>query len=172
MSYMFGGGPEHLAAYKVALAQVKAETGWKPKAYGPQPFDLYELYSRARARYRSQNRGLAKKAAPKKAASPYKPSYRPGFAPVKKVTTKKAAPRKRAYSPRPKFEGALHSCAGLAQDPCEVAPNCYWKPKNQTCATRSGAKAINLFRNPARQALLSSPALHRAQGHQQGGYWF
>lgn len=51
--------------------------------------------------------------------------------------------------------GALHSCAGLEQDPCTVAPNCFWQPKAKRCVTRSGKDVVDLMGNPRRAAMLN-----------------
>lgn len=97
---------------------------------------------------------------------------------------------------RDKLVGALHSCAGLDQDPCTVAPNCYWQPKAKRCMTRSGKDVVDLMGNPRRAAMLNQVVQKRhdqlvekinhtplneqerdflgmsPQVDQQGGYWW
>lgn len=71
---------------------------------------------------------------------------------------KTAGPSRRPdpRGPKGKLAGPLHSCAGLDEDPCDVAPNCYWKPSAKQCATRSGKAVIAKFQGPERQTLLAS----------------
>lgn len=77
------------------------------------------------------------------------------------------APKKRSpYGPRPKLSPGLHSCVGLEEDPCEVAPNCYWQPNKKVCKTRSGAPVKKLMQGSERQSMLA-----QIRG-QQGGYWW
>lgn len=94
--------------------------------------------------------------------------------------------------------GALHSCGGLPQDNCEVAPNCFWQPKAKRCMTRSGADVVktmdrsSLMKNiqaahgdklQNKIAMSGDEALsnyeffdvygrQRQQRDQQGGYWW
>jgi len=77
----------------------------------------------------------------------------------KPAAPKYAAPKAAAAAPayaRAKLSGALHSCAGLSEDPCEVAPNCYWQPKAQRCMTRSGKGVVGMFQAPERKAMLAA----------------
>jgi len=50
---------------------------------------------------------------------------------------------------------ALHSCIGLGQDPCDVAPNCYWQPSNKRCVTRSGKAVKQMYQSDERQSMLA-----------------
>jgi len=74
---------------------------------------------------------------------------------------------------RQKLEGALHSCAGLSEDPCVVAPNCVWQPKAKRCMTNSGKPVVGLFHNKKRDNLMKSLRGQQVQQQQEGGrYWF
>lgn len=53
----------------------------------------------------------------------------------------------------PKLAPALHSCTGLDEEYCDMAPNCYWKPKTNQCVTRSGADVVKTMN---RQGLMSA----------------
>lgn len=76
---------------------------------------------------------------------------RQDFTPVWRASHPAKAPVK---SHRPTLPRALHSCASLDEEPCEVAPNCYWQPKIKKCATRSGKEAVDMFTGPDRTSML------------------
>jgi hypothetical protein len=138
---------EGLKQYNALLAQIKAARGYKPGMGAAGA----ELLKQCRA-----------EASAKHAASKGKPAPAPR-AP--------AAAKPRVMAPRAKLSGAMHSCAGLPQDPCEVAPNCFWQPKAKRCMTKSGKGAVATFDNPTRNALLAQIRTSRRQ-QQQGGYWY
>lgn len=69
--------------------------------------------------------------------------------------------------PRAKLSPAYHSCAGLTQDPCDVAPNCYWQPTKKRCATRSGKQVKQRMQGADRAAMMA-----QIRGQQTGGYWW
>lgn len=86
--------------------------------------------------------------------------------PARKPGATRAPATKRA--PRAKLSPAYHSCAGLSQDPCEVAPNCYWKPSKKQCSTRSGKQVKQRMQGADRASMLDQI---RGRG-QVGGYWW
>jgi len=68
---------------------------------------------------------------------------------------------------RPILAPALHSCAGLGQDPCDVAPNCYWQPSKKRCATRSGKQVKQMYQGNERQEMLAQ--IRASERSQMGG---
>lgn len=94
----------------------------------------------------------------KKVPEPIRAEYyqRQGLSvPARKTTTKtKKTKAATTRNSRPTLPGALHSCAGLPEDTCDIAPNCYWQPNKKQCKTRSGKAAVNLMKNPNRDALM------------------
>jgi len=104
--------------------------------------------------YQAANRGMSYKDAMRLSRPSY---YESRGLPVPAVKARKprAAPKARKSGPRAKLAPALHSCAGLREDPCSVAPNCYWKPTTQTCATRSGKQITQRMQGAERKAMLA-----------------
>lgn len=100
-----------------------------------------------------------------------RPSYTPVAGAKKRAPKKPAAPKARKSGPRAKLAPALHSCAGLDEDPCMVAPNCYWKPTTKTCSTRSGAQVKQRMEGPKRQMMLAQ-LRDKTPLYQDGGYWW
>jgi hypothetical protein len=86
-------------------------------------------------------RATSPRATSPRATSPTGPA--PVFVDVKKRKT------------RPILAPALHSCAGLGQDPCDVAPNCYWQASNKRCVTRSGKEVKQMYQGNERQDMLA-----------------
>jgi len=114
--------------------------------------------------FRAAHPGMSYKDALKGASATY----------VKVPGAKPSRPRspkaRKAPGPRAKLAPGLHSCAGLSEDPCMVAPNCYWKPSKKVCATRSGAQVKQRMQGKERKAMLAEI---RGQPPQQaGGYWW
>lgn len=75
---------------------------------------------------------------------------------------------------RPTLAPALHSCAGLGQDPCDVAPNCYWQPSKKRCVTRSGKQVKQMYQRNERQDMLAQiRASERSQmgGEEDSSWW-
>jgi hypothetical protein len=99
------------------------------------------------------------------------PMYEPVPAPMP-TSAPWAAPTSKGNRTRAKLPNVLHSCAGLPQQNCEVAPNCFWQPKANRCSTKSGAPVVKLMgsRAPMLQELKAKRS--PIDGQTGGGYWW
>lgn len=92
-------------------------------------------------------------------------------------TPKKSPVRRRTKSPGPgrgrgprqRLPTAYHACSGLKEEPCDVAPMCYWQPKSKRCMTRHGKGVTGLAAERASIAGLAAERAKQRATQRQGG---